>query len=59
MFCEDTFTGEELIELEEIGELFFRAKTDFVCPDCYDDLRHLPLEEQLRALLQGSKYVWK
>jgi hypothetical protein len=59
LFCEDTYTDQDLVELKEMGEECWKTKTQFVCPDCYDDLRRLPLEEQLKALLQGGKYEWR
>lgn len=48
LFCEDVY---DLDELKEMGEKYWHTKTQFVCPDCYDNLRRLPLEEQLKALL--------
>lgn len=58
LFCEDRFSEEDLAELKEMGEKYHLEAKQFVCPDCYDDLRRLPLEEQLKALLQGGEYVW-
>lgn len=59
LFCEDTYTAQDIDEIKEIGESVYHTKTQFVCPDCYDDLQRLPLEEQLKALLQGSNYDWE
>jgi len=59
LFCEDTYTPQDLAELKEMGESYHLESKQFVCPDCYDDLRRLPLEEQLKALLQGSDYEWE
>lgn len=58
LFCEDNFTEQDLTELKEMGEQYHLEPQGFVCPDCYDDLRSLPLEEQLKALLQGAEYDW-
>lgn len=59
LFCEDTYTKENLEEFREMGESFWHTKKEFVCPDCYADLKRLPLEEQLKALLEGSAYNWE
>jgi len=59
LFCEDTYTEQDIAELKEMGEAYWKTETQFVCPDCYDDLQRLPLEEQLKALLQGSDYEWE
>ena len=58
MFCGDEFTGEDLDELKEMGETYFKTKTEFACPDCYDDLNQLPLEDRLQAVLEKDTYVW-
>ena len=58
LYCEDHYTDEDFVEPKEMGEKYHLESNQFVCPDCYDDLRRLPLEEQLKALLQGSEYVW-
>lgn len=58
MFCEDSFSKKDIEELTEMGEKFWLTKDGFVCPDCYDDLRRLPLESQLEALLKKGDYVW-
>lgn len=58
LFCEDTYTEQDLSELKDMGEKYHLESKQFVCPDCYDDLRRLPLEEQLKALFQGSEYDW-
>mgnify|MGYP000977027167 CR=1 FL=1 len=59
LFCEDTYTEQDLRDLKELGETYHLEEKQFVCPDCYDDLQRLPLEEQLKALLQGGKYEWE
>lgn len=59
LFCGDTYTNDEIRELKEMGEKMWKTEKEFVCPDCYDDLRRLPLEEQAKALLQGNKYEWE
>ncbi|MGS0745584.1 hypothetical protein ACU70A_06490 [Syntrophomonas erecta subsp. sporosyntropha] len=59
LFCEDIYTDQDLASLKEIGEKYHLEAELFVCPDCYDDLRRLPLEEQLKALLLGSEYEWE
>ncbi len=38
LFCEDVY---DLDELKEMGEKYWHTKTQFVCPDCYDNLRRL------------------
>jgi uncharacterized protein with PIN domain len=59
LFCEDRYTDKDLAELNEMGEIYHLESKQFVCPDCYDDLRRLPLEEQLKALLERNKYEWE
>jgi hypothetical protein len=59
LFCEDNFTEQDLTELKEMGEAYYLAEKQLICPDCYLDLRRLPLEEQLKALLQGGEYKWE
>lgn len=59
LFCEDTYTADEITELKEMGEKMWKTQKEFVCPDCYDNLKRLPLEEQAKALLQGNKYEWE
>jgi|GEM_PF-4164660 len=39
LFCEDRYTDEDLAELKEMGEKYHLESKQFVCPDCYDDLR--------------------
>lgn len=56
LFCEDTYTAQDLAEIKEMGEAYWKTEKQFVCPDCYDDLQRLPLEEQLKALLQCGNY---
>ena len=58
MFCEDRFTDEELSELKEMGEKYWLTKTQFICPDCMDDLQRLTLEDQYRAIIEGGAYKW-
>lgn len=58
IFCEDRFTSAELKELKEMGEKYWLTKTQFICPDCWDDLRRLPLEDQHQAIIEGSAYEW-
>ena len=58
IFCEDKFTDEELSELKEMGEKYWLTKTEFICPDCRDDLQRLPLEDQYQAIIEGSAYEW-
>ena len=60
LFCEDTYTKQDLAELDEMGEKY-HLESDyepFVCPDCFDDFQRLPLEEQLKALSEGVDYDW-
>ena len=38
LFCEDVY---DLDELKEMGEKYWHTKTQFVCQDCYDNLRRL------------------
>lgn len=58
LFCEDTYTEQDLVELDELGEKYHLESILFICSDCYDDLQRLPLEEQAKALLQGADYDW-
>lgn len=59
LFCEDTYTTQDLSEMKEMGETYHLEPKQFVCPDCYDDLQRLPLEEQLKALMLGVEYEWE
>lgn len=59
LFCEDNFTEQDLTELKEMGEAYYLEEKQLICPDCYDKLRRLPLEETMKALLQGADYDWE
>ena len=53
-FCGDIFTKDDLKELRETGERYHLDGGGFICPDCYDNLRGRPLEEQAEVLLEGA-----
>lgn len=46
--CGDKFTGEEIAELMAEHEEF--SLSPFICPDCFDWLQRLDLEDQLDEL---------
>lgn len=53
-FCGDTFTSADLREFREMGEAYYKDKTAFVCPDCYDAFSRLTPEEQIKNLLDDA-----
>ena len=59
LFCKDTYTEQDLEEVKAMGEKYHIEEQTFICADCYDDFKRLPLEEQVQALLQGSEYDWE
>lgn len=50
--CGDKFTGEEIAELMAEREEF--SLSPFICPDCFDWLQRLDLEDQLDELLKEA-----
>lgn len=53
-FCGETFTQDELKDLRQMGERYHLSGGCFICPDCYDDFRRMPLEDQAKALLEEA-----
>lgn len=54
--CGDTFTEVDLAGFREMGEAVHREKHFFLCPDCWDTFRRMPLEEQARVAITNG---WK
>ena len=50
--CGEKFTGEELTELRHEGEQF--SLHPFICPDCYDRINRMDLEDRLEHLLRRT-----
>ena len=58
VMCGETFTEDDLAELREIGEAYYREEGCFLCPDCWDSFRRMDPEEQVKmALVNGWKEV--
>lgn len=53
--CGDTFSGEEISELQAEGERF--SFHPFICPDCYDNFQRKDLEDQFKQLMEDSEEV--
>ena len=51
--CGDIFTTADLNELREMGEAYYLEKGCFLCPDCWDELQRMSLEEQAQAAIMG------
>lgn len=51
--CGDKFTGEEIAELMAEREEF--SLHPFICPDCFDRLQRLDLEDQLDELIREDE----
>lgn len=47
--CGDKFTGEEISELRADHEEF--SLHPFICPDCYDRLSRMDLEDQFKEAM--------
>jgi len=56
VMCGDTFTETDLTGFREMGEAYHRDKRFFLCPDCWDAFRRMPLEEQARVAITDR---WK
>ncbi len=54
-YCGDKFTGEEISELRSEHEQF--SINPFICPDCYDRLNRMDLEEQFDIHINERKVV--
>lgn len=50
--CKDRFTGEAVSEMRQEHEEF--SLHPFICPDCWDRLRRMDLEDQFKDLLGGG-----
>ena len=50
--CGEKFTGEELTELRHEGEQF--SLHPFICPDCYNRINRMDLEDRLEHLLRRT-----
>lgn len=44
--CKEVYTEDDLEELREMGERYYKRYGYFMCPDCYDDYRRLPRAEK-------------
>ena len=44
--CKEVYTEDDLEELREMDERYYKRYGHFMCPDCYDDYRRLPLAEK-------------
>ena len=55
-WCGEAFTSAELQELREMGEAYHLEEGCFICPDCWDAYRRLPLELQASVALIND---WK
>lgn len=51
--CGDDFSIQEVAEFILSGEPF--NLRPFICPDCFDDITRLDLEEQLAELLKEAE----
>lgn len=49
--CGAEFSEDEMEELEEFKEPYYRDENAFICPDCYDAFRRMTFEEMLDYLL--------
>lgn len=52
--CGERYTLIDLEELNEMGESYHCEEGCFLCPDCWDSFRRLPLEEQAKAALTNK-----
>ena len=50
--CGDKFSGEEISELKAEHEAF--SMHPFICPDCYDRLQRMDLEDQFSVLMDDD-----
>ena len=58
VMCGETYTSDDLKELDDMGEHYHREEGCFLCPDCWDNFQRLPLEEQTKiAITNGWKEV--
>jgi len=48
--CGEKYTGEEVSEWRAEHEAFSRSP--FICPDCYDTLSRMDLEDQFNELIK-------
>lgn len=49
--CGETYTRDDRREMREMGEEFYHVGDRFICPDCWDSLRQMDLEDILDWLL--------
>lgn len=50
--CGDKFSGEEVSEMKADHEQF--SMNPFICPDCYDRLQRMDLEDQFQTLMDDD-----
>lgn len=50
--CGDRFISEEVSEWRSEHEAF--SMHPFICPDCYDRLQRMDLEDQFEDLMKGG-----
>ena len=53
--CGERFTSEDLREFREMGEVYHKEKSCFLCPDCYDSFQCMTLEDQMDFFLKGER----
>lgn len=52
--CGEEYTEQDIKDLREMGEQFYRGDDCFICPDCYDKYSRSSLEEQVDILFADS-----
>ncbi len=52
--CGEEFSRDDIRDLKDMHEEFFRKGQLFICPDCWDDLNHTDPEDQINFLLDGE-----
>lgn len=52
LMCNEEYSRQDISDLREMGEEFYRSCDCFICPDCYDHYSSLSLEEQTQLLLE-------
>ena len=56
MMCGEVYTEQERHELHEMREEFYQENDVFICPDCWDNVRRMDPEEQVKLALEwGAK----
>lgn len=54
-WCRESYTSADLEELREMGEAYHLEDGCFLCPDCWDKYRRLPLETQASAAIDNDR----